>query len=149
MSHLRAAMQTGLVATVLMISACGEKSMTPASHTMAAHLSGESEVPKVAGNGIGTLEATLNEQSNELSWTITYSELSGPVTAGHFHGPAIGGENAGVAVPLSGPLTSPIKGMVTITAAQAAELMAGKWYVNLHTAAHPDGEIRGQIAAKR
>jgi CHRD domain len=149
MSHLRAAMQTGLVASVLMISACSEKSMTPASYAMAAHLSGESEVPRVAGNGIGTLEASLNGQSNQLSWTITYSELSGPPTAGHFHGPAIGGQNAGVTVPLSGALTSPIKGVATLTAAQATELMAGKWYINLHTAAYPDGEIRGQIARQR
>jgi hypothetical protein len=57
------------------------------------------------------------------------------------------GENAGVVVPMTGSLTSPIRGKATLTAAQAADLMAGKWYVNLHTAANPNGEIRGQFPA--
>jgi hypothetical protein len=42
-------------------------------------------------------------------------------------------------------LLSPILGSATLTAQQAAELTAGKWYLNLHTAANPDGEIRGQV----
>ncbi len=40
------------------------------------------------------------------------------------------------------------KGKATLTAAQAADLTAGRWYVNLHTAKHPGGEIRGQVTAK-
>ena len=40
---------------------------------------------------------------------------------------------------------SPFEGSATLTDAQAAELMAGQWYVNVHTAAHPGGEIRGQV----
>jgi hypothetical protein len=55
------------------------------------------------------------------------------------------GDNAGVVVPLSGSLASPIKGTATLTAAQVADLKAGKWYVNVHTAANPGGEIRGQV----
>ena len=35
----------------------------------------------------------------------------------------------------------------TLTAAQMADLAAGKWYFNVHTAAHMSGEIRGQLAA--
>jgi hypothetical protein len=41
--------------------------------------------------------------------------------------------------------TSPIEGQVTLTPAQAADLMAGKWYANIHTAANAPGEIRGQM----
>jgi hypothetical protein len=38
-----------------------------------------------------------------------------------------------------------MEGRATLTAAQAADLLAGKWYVNIRTAAHPGGEIRGQM----
>jgi len=52
---------------------------------------------------------------------------------------------AGVEVPITGDLTSPITGSASVTDAQAADLRAGKWYVNVHTAANPGGEIRGQV----
>ena len=74
-----------------------------------------------------------------------YSGLSGAVTAAHFHGPAIPGQNAGVALPLNGKLDSPLEGEATLTEAQAAQVMAGQWYINLHTAANPKGEVRGQL----
>jgi len=41
--------------------------------------------------------------------------------------------------------TSPASGKATLTAPQIADLEAGKWYVNVHTAANPGGEIRGQV----
>ena len=42
-------------------------------------------------------------------------------------------------------LATPIKGTATLTDAQAADLQAGKWYFNVHTAANKGGEIRGQV----
>jgi hypothetical protein len=91
------------------------------------------------------LEASLDNQTSVLSWTLTYSGMSGPVKAGHFHGPAVAGANAGVALGFTGSVESPIKGTATLTAAQVDDLKAGKWYVNLHTAANPGGEVRGQV----
>jgi hypothetical protein len=61
------------------------------------------------------------------------------------HGPADPGQNADVAVPFEGELASPIKGSATLTDAQAADLQAGKYYVNIHTEANKGGEIRGQV----
>ena len=46
------------------------------------------------------------------------------------------------------PIVSPLQGSATLTDAQAADLMAGRWYVNIHTAANPNGEIRGQLLAQ-
>ena len=41
--------------------------------------------------------------------------------------------------------SSPVEGSATLTDAQAADLAAGRYYINIHTAANPGGEIRGQV----
>jgi hypothetical protein len=46
---------------------------------------------------------------------------------------------------VTGSAASPIKGSATLNDAQAADLMAGRWYFNIHTAANKGGEIRGQV----
>ena len=109
-----------------------------------ATLSGASEVPPKATAGAGTATAALDTTTKMLTYDVQYSGLSGPATAAHFHGPAEPGANAGVVVPLQPP-ASPIKGTTTLTDPQMAELLAGKWYANVHTAANPMGEIRGQL----
>lgn len=112
---------------------------------MKATLDGKSEVPATTSAGKGTADIDFDAASKKLSWKLTYSGLSGPATAAHFHGPGEVGKNAGVQVPIPNAATSPAEGSATLTDAQAADLMAGKYYVNVHTAANPDGEIRGQV----
>ena len=109
-----------------------------------AALDAKSEVPPTDTKGTGTVTATYDTTSKKLTWKGSYTDLTGPATAAHFHGPAEAGKNAGVAVPIA-PATSPLEGSATLTDAQAADLMAGKWYVNVHTAANKGGEIRGQL----
>jgi len=101
--------------------------------------------PGVTSSGKGTATVSLDTTTKTLSWTVDYSGLSGPATAAHIHGPADPGANAGIVVPFSGNLASPIKGSATLTDAQIAQLEAGKWYVNIHTEANKPGEIRGQL----
>lgn len=115
--------------------------------TMAAKLAAVNEVPPNPSTGMGAMEGSFDKQTKMLNWTVTYSGLTGPVKAGHFHGPAMAGQNAGVALGFTGSVDSPIKGTATLNDAQAADLLAGKWYVNLHTAAHAGGEVRGQVVA--
>ncbi|WP_407180133.1 CHRD domain-containing protein [Bradyrhizobium sp. STM 3562] len=110
-----------------------------------ATLDGKSEVPPTTSTGTGTADIDYDPASKKLSWTLTYSGLTGPATAAHFHGPAEAGKNAGVAVAIPNATSSPAKGSATLTDAQAADLEAGKYYVNVHTAANPGGEIRGQV----
>ena len=135
-----------LLTNLLALGACNMSPMASNVGTLTARLSGANEVPAANSNGSGTLSANLDKATNVLSWTVTYSGLSGPATGGHFHGPAKMGQNAGVALPFTGSLESPIRGTATLTPAQMDAVMNGNWYVNLHTAANPNGEIRGQVA---
>src|SRR5450432_918937 len=112
---------------------------------MKATLDGKSEVPANTSAGTGTADIDYDAASKKLTWKLTYSGLSGPATAAHFHGPAESGKSAGVAVAIPNATASPAEGSATLTDAQAADLMAGKYYVNIHTAANPGGEIRGQV----
>ena len=112
---------------------------------MKATLDAKSEVPPNASAGKGMADIDYDPATKKLSWKVTYSGLSGPATAAHFHGPAEAGKNAGVAVAIPNAASSPAEGSATLTDAQAADLVAGKYYVNVHTAANPGGEIRGQV----
>ena len=142
---LRAALA---LAAVFIIAGCGM--MTPQSNTVAltTQLRGANEVPPVPSNEPGQVDAMLDKSIGVLKWQLSYTGLSGPATAGHFHGPAMVGVNAGVALPFNGPVTSPMSGQATLTAAQMADLLAGKWYANIHTARYPGGEIRGQMTVR-
>ena len=155
MTSYRTLLNLSLIASALALSACASGPMAssaPAaassSVAMMGTLSGTKQVPPNTSVGTGTVQTSFDKTTSMLSWTVTYSGLSGPVRAGHFHGPAAAGANAGVALGFTGAMDSPIKGSAVLTPAQAADLMAGKWYVNLHTAANPGGEIRGQVEAK-
>ena len=112
---------------------------------MKATLDGKQQVPANTSAATGTADIDYDPASKKLSWKVTYSGLSGPATAAHFHGPAEAGKNAGVAVAIPNAAASPVEGSATLTDAQAADLVAGKYYINIHTAANPGGEIRGQV----
>ncbi len=114
----------------------------------AAVLNAAAEVPANDSKGTGALTAAYDTASKKLTYSVTYTGLSGPAAAAHFHGPADAKTNAGVVVPVKEMSASPLKGEATLTDAQAADLAAGKWYFNVHTAANKGGEIRGQVMKK-
>jgi hypothetical protein len=112
--------------------------------TFSAPLKGADEVPANATSGTGEVTTTLDTKTGLFTYKATYSGLTGPAVAAHFHGPAMAGANAPPVIPMT-TLSSPISGSATLTAPQIADLEAGKWYFNVHTAAHPAGEVRGQL----
>jgi hypothetical protein len=112
---------------------------------MKATLDAKSENPPTTSAGTGAADVNYDPATKKLTWKLTYSGLTGPATAAHFHGPAEPGKNAAVAVAIPNATSSPVEGSATLTDAQAADLEAGKYYVNIHTAANPGGEIRGQV----
>ena len=115
-----------------------------ANVNLKADLKGASEVPPVDSKGTGSVTATFDTASKKLSWKGSVTGLSGPATAAHFHS-GEAGKNGGVVVPIAGADRGSFEGSATLTDAQAEELMAGKWYVNVHTAANNCVELRGQV----
>lgn len=121
----------------------------PQLAAFSTRLDGRNEVPPVHSMGTGTIDAVLNRDTGLFRWQISYSNLSGPVTAMHIHGPADVGSNAAPLIGFNPPFESPWRGELTLTPAQAADLLAGRWYLNIHTARHPNGELRGQLIERR
>jgi hypothetical protein len=113
-----------------------------------ASLTGAEEVPANTSPVKGKVTAKLDIEKKTFTYKATYSKLTGPATAAHFHGPAGYGFNAPPTVPIAN-LASPIEGAATLTDRQIADLTAGRWYFNVHTAANPGGEARGQLKSGR
>ena len=101
---------------------------------------------KVDG-AMGDASGTLDTATGAMTWEVTWTGLSGDAGAMHFHGPAAMGKNADVLVDMGkiSGVKSPSKGTATITPEQVKQVTDGMWYVNIHTAANPGGEIRGQV----
>ena len=119
-----------------------------------ATLDGASEVPPVvtAASGIGWV--AISSDDTTITYHVEYSGLSGALAASHIHtgAPGVAGgvilPLAASASPMDGTLTSADftpSGSVTTFAEAVAAIKAGTTYVNLHTAANPGGEIRGNL----
>jgi len=119
----------------------------PGDRRVTASLNGLKEVPQTKTSGVGTVEGVINMASRELRWNIKCTSLTSPVTGMHFHGPASDAQNASVVVPMQGGCDGQgTTGKIVLEPAQFTDLLAGKWYVNVHTQMYPNGEIRGQVA---
>jgi hypothetical protein len=136
---LRSAL-TGLACTVAVVLTSAARAEVV---NLKASMTANNEVPPNSSKGTGTVTASYDTSSKQLSWKGSYSDLTGPATAAHFHS-GEPGKNGPVAVPIT-PSTTPFEGSATLTDAQAAGLLAGNWYVNVHTQANKGGEIRGQV----
>ena len=132
------------VAILALIAGLGATSAIAETITLKAELKGSNEVPPNSSPASGAAEAKLNTETKVLTWTVTYKDLTGPAVGAHFHGPSEPGKNAGIVLPFK-TVQSPIEGTATLTETQAGDLLAGKWYANIHTAANPGGELRGQM----
>ncbi len=98
------------------------------------------------GAGQGTV--TVDSDTNQVSWEISYSNIDEP-TAMHIHEGAAG-ESGGVAVGLT--VEKDTQGnLVGLTNAPAEVVQAilaspSSYYVNIHNAEHRGGAVRGQLA---
>ncbi|MDR3453878.1 MAG: CHRD domain-containing protein [Rhodoferax sp.] len=149
--NYRLAIRTAFACAAVVFAVAGCSTLQPNANLAAfsTTMTGANEVPPVMTNATGEVDAVLNKDTLLLRWKMSFRDLSGPATAAHFHGPAQIGANARVVLPFKAPITSPLEGRATLTREQAADLLAGKWYANVHSAAHPGGEIRGQMILRQ
>lgn len=144
MRHWKPLLAAGALAG---LAACAQPqyaSAPPPPTYLTGTLSGAQEVPPTPSPATGNVVATYDRTTRVLNWTVNYAGLTGPLQSAHFHGPVAAGGNAGVAIPIT-VTHSPLSGSATLTDAMAADLLRGLWYVNLHTPAYPNGEIRAQV----
>jgi hypothetical protein len=94
------------------------------------------------GTGVGTM--MFDDVTNIFSWDVSWSNLAGTVTVAHFHGPAMPNQNAGVQLAMA-IVFDTSTGSAIISAPQAADLLTGLWYINIHSDFAPGGEIRGRV----
>ena len=130
-----------------MLAGCADDFSDSSKMQFTTVMAGANEVPPKTVDGTGKGWFALDKSTKVLKWKVTYEDLTGPPVAMHFHGPSNINISAPVVLPMPLPPTpaSPLTGQATLTDAQIADLSAGKWYVNTHTAKHKDGEIRGQV----
>lgn len=109
--------------------------------TFIATLTGAQETPPNGSPAVGSAIFTLSADRTQLAYHVIHSVTGG--TAAHIHLGA-GGEPGAVLFPLS-PFAADISGIVNLTPADAVNLTQGMLYVNVHSTAFPEGEVRGQI----
>ncbi len=107
-------------------------------------LSGANQVPVINTPGRGAGYAVLWSDST-LRYHMTFSGLTGAVTNAHFHNGAVG-VSGGVAQAISFMATdNTLSGSWKLSPAAIDNLRGERYYVNVHTAANPGGEIRAQV----
>lgn len=152
-------LSTMLLSLVLGLSSCNDDDdgdmPTPVDEVVMLRevtLSGSQEVPPNSSEATGTFKGQYNKDTKRLSYIITFEGIT--PTAMHFHkgapgmaGPIVIPINPG-SNPYSGsnPFPSSLSGSTSaLTTEQEADLLAGNWFLNIHSADFPDGEIRAQI----
>ncbi|MEP6902269.1 MAG: CHRD domain-containing protein [Actinomycetota bacterium] len=116
-----------------------------------AYMDNNQENPPTASTARGSGAVSLNAAGTQALVTMNWSGLTGNPTGGHIHSSRVG-TNGPVICPFTMPATttgSVVDVLCTFTAAQVTALKTAQLYMNVHTAASPGGEIRGQIQRRR
>lgn len=154
-----------LVGFAVLLSTMVVNAAPPAPKNFVAHLSGGQEVPAVTTTAQGQFIAHLSADGTELHYRLIVANIEN-VRMAHIHiGPAgtngpivvwlypsappprlIAGRSNGILAEgtvTDADLTGPLAGMTMADLVHA--MKSGNAYVNVHTAANPGGEVRGQI----
>ena len=141
---------------LVLAAGCGSEALGPTSVLYVAALTGTREVPAVSTDASGT--ATFARTGASVAYQVSATGFTTPLTVGHIHigGPGVIGSvivpftilaQSGVVATGTLDLSRPVtQGNITIPGDSLRVLFDnGGAYVNLHTAAWPGGEIRGQV----
>ena len=134
----------GVLALSVVLVAIGAASSPNSLKEFIAVINGGQEVPPVNSPFQGVAHMTFDPSTKMLSFSISFDGLTSPEVAAHFHAPARPGIAAGVLFPL--PAGNPKIGTVgPLTNQEIGWLQQGRFYINIHSANFPPGEIRGQV----
>lgn len=114
-------------------------------HATLLQLNEPGGVPFTGAHGAGSLQ--FDAATARLSYVVNISGIPA-ATLTHIHKGAIGVNGPVIFDLLNGGVFTPavtLSGTITLNPAQVADLYAGNYYINVHTAAHPGGELRGQV----
>lgn len=128
-----------LIAAVTFTACSKQDAAAPTEITtnLVASVNGQQQVPANNSMATGSFTGTYTSSTRVLTYTVTYQGIT-PQSA-HIHN-----SSGAVAIPFVN-LASPIMGSLTLTNDQATDLLGNGMYVNIHSAAFPAGEIRGNI----
>lgn len=134
---------TALLAAGYSAVVLGEDATGADGSTLEVTLSGGEQVPEVTTEAAGTGVVTIGADHG-ITGTVTISGMQ--ATAAHIH-EAPAGSNGPPVVPLEQTTDGvwSVPANVTLTDAQYESFQAGNLYINVHSEAHPGGEIRAQL----
>jgi CHRD domain len=141
------------IATIAMVSlvAC-RKEAEDNVITRSSLLEGSQEVPAVVSTGSGKVEYSYNRNTRNLTYVATWANLNDSAISMHIHGLGVRGQAAGVFQNFTlttsqkrkeGTYTGTL--IIDNTSIKEADLLAGKYYLNLHSKVNTGGELRAQL----
>lgn len=137
-----------IIAIIMIFATATQAAHLSESLLVTARLTGAQEVPAVTTNATGVASFRLNDTKDTICIDIIAIGLSGPITGIHVH-EAAAGANGGVILNLTDFINgNRVRAVITgsdLTAEKIGKYLSNKYYVNVHTAANPAGEVRGQL----
>jgi len=157
--------QAKLILTLaIVLAAVAVLSCSPKTLQFETDMRGSNEVPPVTTNAAGSVSFTLNADKTAMTFELEITSPIDSAVASHIHLGAAGANRSIVVTLWSGQqgmgytgrlatgtitqpdIVGPLAGMTL--SALADSMDRGVLYVNVHTTAHPAGEIRGQLRVK-
>lgn len=130
-------------------------------YTITSTASSKQLVPAIDTTSTGTFTGFYDEQSNVLSFTITWNDLwrtasKDTITSVNFYGPASTSTNGALVRSLSFVSTNNaasanlgLAGITGFTTSENKDFLEGAWYFTINTKKYPNGIIRGQLAVTK
>lgn len=110
-----------------------------------ADLDGAAALPSNSEPATGDVLGTYDLATHVLKFQARFISLSGQATNARFHGPAAFDRTGGATVAAARPSARLVVGSAWLDDEAERDLLAGRWYFNVTTVKHPEGEIRGMV----
>ncbi len=140
----------GVLLLPLLTQAEGRRGATgnaPSTNVVAfrADLDAAAAIPSNCEAATGDVIGTYDTATHVLRFRARFIGLSGPATNARFHGPAAFDRTSWAVVAAPRPEARLVEGTAWLDREEEQDLLGGRWYFNVTTQKHPEGEIRGMV----